>query len=150
MSPFVNSHFMFFVYVPNSEISLKKIPTLHNIISLIIVLFIGCFIHLFLLLLQHDIESNPGLKKKQVKSLSCCHWNVDSLLARNLSKISQTGTYNSPSSHDFICISETYFDLTILEQDKSFHLNCYNLLRADHPNNKARRCLHHYIESLGI
>ena len=43
-----------------------------------------------------------------------------------MSKISQTEGYNSLYSHDFICISETYFDSTIFE-DKRFHLNGYNL-----------------------
>ena len=67
----------------------KQIPTLHNIINLINVLSIGYFIHLILLLLQHGgIESNPGLKKKQFNSLSCCDWNVNSLVVQNLSKIS--------------------------------------------------------------
>ena len=74
----------------------KQIPTLHNIINLINVLSIGYFIHLPLILLQHvDIESNHGPKKKQVNSLSCCHWNVNGLLAQNLSKISQIEAYNS-------------------------------------------------------
>ena len=114
----------------------KQIPTLQNIINLVNVLSIGYFIHLFLLLLQHgDMESNPGPNRKQVNNLSCCHWNVNSLMAQNLSKISQIEAYNSLCSHDFICISETYFGSTILEGDKSFHLNGYNLLREDHPNN---------------
>ena len=56
-------------------------------------------------------------------------------MAQILSKISQIEAYNSLYSHDFICISETYFDSTILEGNKSLHLNGYNLLRADHPNN---------------
>ena len=30
--------------------------------------------------------------------------------------------YNSLYSHDFICISETYFDSTILEGDKSLNI----------------------------
>ena len=85
--------------------------------------------------LQHgDIESNSGPQNKQVNSLSCCHWNVNSLLAQNVSKISQTEAYYSLFSHNNICISESYIDSTILE-DKSFHLSGYNLLRADHPNN---------------
>ena len=74
----------------------KQIPTLHNIVNLINALSIGYFIHLPLILLQHgDIESNHGPKKKQVNSLFCCHWNVNGLLAQNLSKISQIEAYNS-------------------------------------------------------
>ena len=129
----------------------KQIPNLHSIINLINVLSIGYFIHLLLLLLQHgDIESNLGPKNKQVNSPSCCHWNVNSLLLQILSKISQTEAYHSFSKHDFICIWETYFDSTILE-DESFHLNSYNLLRVDQPNNTNRGgvCIY-YKESLGV
>ena len=116
------------------------------------VLSIGYFIHLLLVLLQHgNIESNPGPKNKQVNNLSCCHWNVSSLLAQNLSKISQIEAHSSLYSHDFICISETYFDSTILVGDKIFHLNGYKLLRADHPNNTKQGgvCIY-YKESLGV
>ena len=108
---------------------------MHNIINLTSELSIGYFIHLPLLLLQHE-ESNPGTKNKQINKLSCCHWNVNSLLAQNLFKISQIEAYSSLYHHDFIWISETYFDLTILEGDKSFHLKDHNFLRTDHPNNK--------------
>ena len=60
----------------------KQIPTLHNIINLNNVLSNGYFIHLLLFLLQHgNIESNLGPKNEQVNSLSCCHWNVNNLLA---------------------------------------------------------------------
>ena len=89
-------------------------------------------------MLQHgDIESNPGLKIKQVNNLEC-QLNVNSLLAQNVSKISEIEAYKSLYSHDFICISETYFDSTILEGNKSFHLNGFNLRRAGHPNSTKR------------
>ena len=89
----------------------NQIPTLHNIINLINVLSIDYFIRLLLLFLQHGgIESNPGKKKKEFNSLSCCDWNVNSLVAQNLSKISQIEPQNSLYNHDFICISQIYFD----------------------------------------
>ena len=72
-------------------------------------------------------------------------------MAQNLSKISQIEAYNSLCSHDFICISETYFDSTILEGDQSFHLNGYNLRRADHPNiTKQGGAGIYHKESLGV
>ena len=80
-----------------------------NTIKILNVLYSSYFLHL--LLLQHgDIESNSGPKKEQIKYLSCCHWNVNSLLAQNMCKISQIKAYNSLYNYDFICISETYFD----------------------------------------
>ena len=89
-----------------------------------------------LLFFQHgDIERNPGPQSGQIKNLSCCHWNVNSLVAQNLSKITQLEAYNSLYKHDFICISETYFDSSILEGDSSFQLDGYKVIRADHPSN---------------
>ena len=40
--------------------------------------------------------------------------------------------------HDFICLSETCFDSSILEGDSSFQLDGYKVIRADHLNNIKR------------
>ena len=119
-----------------------------NTISSFNVLYFMYFLHL--LLLQHgDTERNPGPKSGQIKNLSCCHWNVNSLVAQNLSKITQLEAYSSLYKHDFICISETYFDSSILEGDSSFQLDGYKVIRADHPSNTKRGgvCIY-YKESL--
>ena len=121
-----------------------------NTISSFNVLYFMYFLHL--LLLQHgDIERNPGPQSGQIKNLSCCHWNVNSLVAQNLSKITQLEAYNSLYKHDFICISETYFDSSILEGDSSFQLDGYKVIRADHPSNTERGgvCIY-YKESLSV
>ena len=57
-----------------------------------------------------------------------------------MATISQIEAYNSLFNHYFICISETHFDLSVMEEDRSFYLNGYNpnLPRADHPSNKKR------------
>ena len=142
------------VYVSNSiNIVTKQIPYLYclNTVTVVNVVVYGYFLHL--LLLQHgDIETNPGPRNEQTnKNLSCCHWNVNSLLAHNLAKISQIKVYRSLFNHDFICISETYFDSSALEGDRSFQLIGYNLLRADHPSNTKRRgvCIY-YKESVCV
>ena len=62
-----------------------------------------------------DIETKTqGLqkKKKQKKTCyySCCHWNVNSILAYD--KISLLTTYNIAQKFAIICISETYLDST--------------------------------------
>ena len=103
-------------------------------------------------MLQHgDIESNSGPKKEQIKHISCCHWTVNSLLAHDMCKISQIEAYNSLDNHDFICISETFFDSSILEKDQHFQLNGYQLIRAYHPSNTKRGgdCISRK-ESLGV
>ena len=89
-----------------------------------------------ILLLQHrDIKTNYGPPKEKIKNLSCCHLNVNSLIAHNLSKISQLETYNSVYKHDYIYLSETFFDSSVQGGDKNIQLDDYNLLRADHPSN---------------
>ena len=89
--------------------------------------------------------------KGKAKNLSCCHWNVNILLAHNLSKLSQLEAYNSVYKHDFIYISETFFDPSIQEGDKNIQLDDCNLLRADHPSNSKRGgvCIF-YKETLGV
>ena len=52
--------------------------------------------------------------------LSCFSWNVNSLLAKNFLKISQIEGFNSLYSHDFIFMSEKYFDSSVLEGDRNF------------------------------
>ena len=52
---------------------------------LILMIFFYCFFSENLLLLHSDIETNPGRNKK---SFSCCHWNVKSLTAHNMLKLS--------------------------------------------------------------
>ena len=95
----------------------------------------------FLLLLSHgDIEVNPGPKKKLSK-LSCCHWNVSSILAHN--KRSLIIAYNTVQKFDMICISESYLNSSVNEN--LLLIPGYHLLRADHLNNlkKGIVCLYH-------
>ena len=99
-----------------------------------------CFIFLpiilFLLLLLHgDIEFNPGPKKKItdllfVMSLECL--------------VALLPAYYSVYRYDIICISESFLDSTISDDDNNLHMDGYNLIRADHPENIKRRgvCLY--------
>ena len=65
-----------------------------------------------ILLLTHgDIEANPGPTKKTSNYFSCCHWNVNSILAHN--KMSLLTAYNIVQKFEIICISETYLDSTV-------------------------------------
>ena len=99
-------------------------------------IFISYFLPLifFVLLLLHgDIESNRGPKKKEQTYFSLCHWNVISLAAHN--KISLLAVYNSVYRYDIICISVSFLDLTISDDDNILHMEGYNLITADHPDN---------------
>ena len=78
------------------------------------------YLHYFfcsLIRLTHgDVETNPGLKKSH-SCFSCCHWNVNSLIAHNKLKVSLLEAYNTVHKYDFICISETYFDSSVESED---------------------------------
>ena len=67
-----------------------------------------CF-YLFLVLLllcNGDVESNPGLKKNKEFALSCCHWNVNSLIDHDCAKVSSLEAYNLVFKYELICINE--------------------------------------------
>ena len=76
----------------------------------------------------------PWAYKKTSNYFSCCHWNVNSILAHN--KISLLTAYNIVQKFDIISISETYSDSTV--DNKTTEIKGSNLIRADYPNNQRR------------
>ena len=122
-----------------------------NIKILIFLFFFYSTFVFLILLIDGDIDSNPGPKTKTKKEnfFSCCHWNVNSLLAHN--KLSMLEAYNVAHKYDVICISESYLDSTVPLDDKSLSLNGCNLTRADHPDNGKRGgvCMY-YKENLAL
>ena len=88
-------------------------------------------------MVQHgDIEINPGPKKKQPKYFSCCHWNVNSLLAHD--KISLLTAYNTIHQYDVICVSETFLDSSVSLDNRNLSIQGYSLIWADHPDDVKR------------
>ena len=117
----------------------------HN--STIIIFFFCSFFVLILLLKHGDIEINPEPKKKLSKCFSCCHWNVNSILAHN--KLSSFTSYNSALNYDLICLTETYLDSTV--DPNNLLINGYKLLRADHSDCVKRSRLRlYYRENITI
>ena len=71
------------------------------------------FTLIIMLLLTHgDIESNPEPKHRTSTYFSCCHWNVNSIMAHN--KLSLLSAHNTLHKFDVICISETYLDKLLI------------------------------------
>ena len=108
--------------------------------------FILCFhaAFAFLLLLKHgDVEIKPGPKKKKTRFFSCLHWNINSILAHN--KLTLLQAYNTIHQYDILCISETYLDSSISNDDTTLSLPGYNLARSDRPGNvkKGGVCLYY-------
>ena len=104
-----------------------------------------------MLIMQHgDIESNPGPSKKH-RPLTCCHWNVNSLTSHKMIKKSLIEAYNSNHKYDFICISETYLDSSLSDDDKELAMKGYNFICADHPSNVKKGGVGiYYKESIAV
>ena len=83
-------------------------------------------------ILSGDVELNPGPTPNSGQNFSICHWNLNSIPAHNFSKISLFSAYNSLHKFDIICLSETYFDSSILPQDPNLEMPGYTLIRVDH------------------
>ena len=94
----------------------KQIAYLYclNTVTVVNVGVCGYFLHL--LLLQHrDIKSNPGPRNEQTnKNISCCRWNVNSLLVHDLAKISQIEAYNSLFNSSTHSLLNSLFDSSVL------------------------------------
>ena len=63
-------------------------------------------------------------------NFSMCHWNLNSVAAHDLSKLSLLETYNVQRKFHMICLFETYLDSTIQYDDQILTLNGYKTLRA--------------------
>ena len=85
-----------------------------------------------------DIEPNPGPKPNSCQRLSICHWNLNSISARNFIKLYLLKPYIAIHKFDVICLSETYLNASISNDDDSLEVPGYNLFRADHPSNTKR------------
>ena len=98
-----------------------------------------------LLMLNGDIESNPGSRPNSGQSFSICHWNLNSILAHNFSKISLLKAYNAIHTYDIICLSETYLNHDILSDNDNLKIQGYELIGVDHPSNQKRGgiCIYH-------
>ena len=111
-------------------------------------LFYGSLIKL-LLVCSGDIEINPGLKTKN--QILLCHWNLNVLADHNFIKVSLLQALSVTHDYDIICLTETFLDPSISNDDERINIKGYNLLRADHPSNKKRGgvCMY-YKEHLPI
>ena len=86
---------------------------------------------LMLLICTGDVGLNPGPKKSNsCYNFSMCHWNLNSVAAHDLSKLSLLETYNVQRKFHMICLFETYLDSTIQYDDQILTLNGYKTLRA--------------------
>ena len=82
-----------------------------------------------------DTEKNPGPK---YSSLKFCHWNLNGLRAHNSVKKSLLQAYLIQHNYDIACISETFLNSTIQDDDESIKIDGYTMIRSDHPSDSKR------------
>ena len=70
--------------------------------------------------------------------MTCSHWNVNNLTVHKILKKYSVDAYNNIHDYDFICISETYLDSSVILDDKDIAIEGYNVVRADHPSNHKK------------
>ena len=98
--------------------------------------FIFCV--LIVLITCGEIELNPGPKKdKSCDNFPLCHWNLNSIAAHDLSKLSLLEAYNTHHMYD-ICLSKTYLDSSVPYDDPRLNLYGYKLVGADNLSNNER------------
>ena len=82
------------------------------------------------------IEVNPGLKRSS--NIKLCHWNLNEIAAHDFIKVPLIEAFITTSNFDIVCLSETFLDSTIPDDDVNIQINGFSLLRADYPNNIKR------------
>ena len=85
-----------------------------------------------------DIEKYRFPLKDFSQTFSIGHWNLNSLAAHNLRKVALLKAYLSVQRFDIFCISETYLNSSITEDDDNLQTPGYDLIRPDHPSNSKR------------
>ena len=88
--------------------------------------------------LNGDIEKNSGPKKDFCQTLSIGHWNLNSLLGHNFTKVALLKAYLSAQRFVIFCISGTYLNSSITEDNDHLRIPGYDLIRSDHPSNNKR------------
>ena len=85
-----------------------------------------------------NTEKNSAPKKGFSQMFSIGHWNLNSLVAHNFTKVALLKAYLSVRKFDVFCISETYLNSSITEDGDSLWIPVYDLIRSDHPSNNKR------------
>ena len=123
-------------------ILLRKNVEIMNILVIRIIhiyVLVTYVFHLWLYLIltrrSGDFEQNLGPKSNSGQSFSICHWNLHSISEHNFIKISLLKSYIATHKLDVICLSETYLDSSISNDDDNLEIPGYDLYRADHSSN---------------
>ena len=72
-----------------------------------------------LLTLSIDIEKNAGPKPSSWDKFSLCHWNLNIISVHNFIEISLLRAHVSTNNFDILCLSKTYLDSSISNNNNS-------------------------------
>ena len=91
--------------------------------------------NLYYLCIKHtlsgDVHPNPG---PFIDSLKFCHWNLNSICARDKIKIPLIEAYNSVFHYDLTALSETNLNATIHNEEILVEGFSKEIFRSDHPS----------------
>ena len=90
-----------------------------------------------LLILCGDVEQNPSPQKEK-SHITFCHQNLNCLMAHNFIKVSLLQALAVTNNHDIICLTETFLDSSIENDDDRISILGYNFFRAHHLSNTKR------------
>ena len=88
-----------------------------------------------------DVEINPG---PDHSTFNFCSLNLNSICARNFTRVSLIEAYNSVYNYDLIGIVETHLDSTV--DESKLDLTGYSFLKSNHPNNVKRGGVGFYVK----
>ena len=100
--------------------------------------FYHIWLHIHLVNLSGNVQKYPGPKSYSAQYLIICHWNLNSIVAHNFTKITHLKAYLLVHKMDIVCISETFLDSSISIDDDNLQICGYSSVRADHPSNTKR------------
>ena len=86
-------------------------------------------------MLSGAVENNPGPLSNCKEYCSICHWTLNSISGHDYSKLFLLKAYIILHKFDIICLSETYLDSTIPNDDDKLQICGYTLIRSDHASN---------------
>ena len=99
------------------------------------------WLYLILTKQSEEIKQNLRPKSNSSQSFCICHWKLNSNSAHNFIKISLLKSCIATHKLDVICLSQTFPDSSISNDDVNLEIPVYDLFRADHPSNVKRGSL---------
>ena len=132
---FVTTHLNYLQCAFNRII--KKIPISQNpcLLKIANLILFSVFFIQNLLSQCGNIEKNPGPKYSY---LSFFHWNLNGLTAHDYIKTTLIQACITDQNFDIVCLSETFLNSSIQNDDYKLKTNGYNLIRSDHPGNSKK------------